>query len=177
LKKQIFLFLTLMGSSLLSATDIPELQSFTANFKQTIVNEQNSHITYHGKLFAKKEQNKALWVYTSPIDKKIYYSKGKVVIIEPELEQAIFAKLDKVPNILTLLKKAKKIAPNTYVTTFNNTRYTITFKNGVLSKITYTDELHNRIKIVFQKQKNNAAIPESRFVYHIPEDYDILEQR
>ncbi len=165
-----------MGSTL-AASDLGNLKSFASDFRQTIINNENSRIVYTGKLYAKKEKNQALWIYTSPIDKKIYYSSGKVVIIEPELEQAIFAKLDKVPNILTLLKKAKKIGKDTYITTFNNTRYTITMKNGTLHKITYTDELQNRITILFEKQKNNISIPDTRFAYRIPADYDILEQR
>jgi outer membrane lipoprotein carrier protein len=176
LKKRIFLFLTILSSALY-ASGISNLKSFESDFKQTIINDQNSRIVYTGKLYAKKENNQALWIYTSPIDKKIYYSSGKVVIIEPELEQAIFAKLDKIPNILTLLKKAKKIGKDTYVTTFNNTRYVITLSNNTLSKITYTDELHNKITIVFKNQKSNTAIPDKRFAYQIPADYDILEQR
>lgn len=159
------------------ASGISGLKSFESDFRQTIINDQNSKIVYKGKLYAKKEHNQALWIYTSPVDKKIYYSRGKVVIIEPELEQAIFAKLDKVPNILTLLKQAKKIGENRYVTTFNNTRYTIVLKNDTLEKITYTDELHNRITILFTHQKSNANISDKRFAYQIPADYDILEQR
>ena len=148
MKKRIFLFLTILSSNLLSA-GISDLRSFESDFQQIIINDQKTRITYKGKLYAKKDKNQALWVYTSPVDKKIYYSSGKVVIIEPELEQAIFAKLDKVPNILTLLKQAKKTGKDTYVTTFNNTRYTITFADGVLSKISYLDELHNKITILF----------------------------
>jgi len=176
LKKRVFLFLTVLSTTAF-ATGIDNLKSFESDFRQTIVNDQNAHIIYRGKLYAKKDKNQALWVYTSPIEKKIYYSSGKVVIIEPELEQAIFAKLDKVPNILTLLKKAKKIGDERYVTTFNNIRYIITMKKGVLQQITYTDELHNKITILFENQKSNKNIPDKRFAYQIPADYDILEQR
>lgn len=176
MKKQIFLFLLTVGVSL-SAAAIQDIRTFTADFRQTIHNDQKTKITYRGKLFAQQEHNQALWIYTDPIDKRIYYSSGKVVIIEPELEQAIFAKLDKVPNILTLLKKAKKKAPHTYVTTFNNTQYTILFKEGKLDRIRYRDELHNRIEIAFDHQKVNLPIDRKKFLYQIPADYDILEQK
>ena len=176
LKKRIFLFVCLLGTSLFAA-DIQNLQSFSASFKQIVHNDQNTRITYSGKLYAKKQNNQALWIYTDPIDKKIYYSGGKVVIIEPELEQAIFAKLDKIPNLITLLNKAKKIGEHTYRTTFNGTDYTIMFKNGDLSEIRYKDELQNKIRILFTDQKVNQPISDQRFAYQIPSDYDILEQK
>ncbi len=166
-----------MTSSTFLSADISNLKTFESNFKQTITNDQNSHITYHGKLYAKKDGNQALWIYTNPVDKKIYYSSGKVVIIEPELEQAIFAKLDKVPNILSLLKQAKKISKDTYITTFNNTQYRILVNHNQIENISYQDELHNRVKIAFENQKSNKKISDKQFTYHIPVDYDILEQK
>ncbi len=165
-----------MGSTLFSS-DLAKLESFESDFKQIITNDQNSKITYKGKLYAKKEKNLALWIYTSPIDKKIYYSEGKVVIIEPELEQAIFAKLDKVPNILSLLKKAKKVSKDTYITTFNNTNYKITLKDKHIEKITYKDELQNKVTILFSHQKINEPIKNDKFAYKIPQEYDILNQK
>ncbi len=176
LKTKVFLFLLLL-SEIVHANITANLKSFASDFTQTIVNEQNAHITYKGKLYAIKANNQAVWIYTSPVNKKIYYTNGKVVILEPELEQAIFAKLDKVPNILTLLKEAKKIGENKYVTTFNKIRYTITFDGEKLSKITYTDELRNRVQILFSNQKTDIKIPQNTFRYTIPEDYDILRQR
>ncbi len=159
------------------ATSIADLKTFSADFEQNIVNDQQSRITYKGKLYAKKQNNQALWIYTDPIDKKIYYSSGKVVIIEPELEQAIFARLDKVPNILTLLQKAKKIGEGRYLTTFNKIDYTIIFKEGKLSEIRYKDELHNRVVIRFEHQQTDVPLSDEKFRYNIPADYDILEQK
>ncbi len=176
LKKRIYLFITLLSASLY-ATDIHNLRSFSADFQQIVHNDQNARITYRGKLYAKKENNQALWVYTDPIDKRIYYTGGKVVIIEPELEQAIFAKLDKVPNLIKLLNQAKRVREHTYRTTFNGVVYTIIFKNGNLSEIQYRDELHNRIRILFSNQQINRQISDSRFAYRIPSDYDILQQK
>ncbi len=176
MKKIVFLFLTLMGTTLF-CNSLAKLESFESDFRQIITNDQNSKIIYKGKLYAKKDKNLALWIYTSPIDKKIYYSEGKVVIVEPELEQAIFAKLDKVPNILSLLKKAKKVSKDTYITTFNNTNYKITLKNKLIEKITYKDELQNRVTILFLNQKINKPISKERFVYKIPQEYDILNQK
>jgi len=176
LKKKIFLFLISAGT-LFAVSDIRDLRTFSADFEQQVVNDQKSRITYRGKLYATQQQSRALWRYTSPIDKRIYYGNGKVVIIEPELEQAIFAKLDKVPNLITLLSKAKKIGDHTYRTTFNNIKYTIVFQNGKLNEIRYRDELHNKIVIRFSHQSVNRPISDATFAYRIPADYDILEQK
>jgi len=176
LKKQRFLFLTILNSTLLSA-NTNDLNTFESDFTQNIINDQNTQITYHGKLYAKTQNNQALWIYTSPINKKIYYTKGSVVIIEPELEQVIFAKLDKVPNILSLLKSAKKVSHNKLVTIYDNTEYKITVDGETIKQVDYKDMLQNRVTIMFTHQKNNQTIHNEKFLYHIPEDYDILEQK
>lgn len=173
--KKILLSTVLLSCSLLSA-NITQLNSLESNFKQSIVNEQNSRITYSGKMYATKQNNQALWVYTNPIEKKIYYKDGNIVIIEPELEQAIFAKLSKVPNVLSLLNSAKQVSENKLVTTFNKIKYTITTNGNKIKSISYTDEIQNRVTIEFNTQKTNSAINADTFVYSIPEDYDILEQ-
>jgi outer membrane lipoprotein carrier protein len=173
--KKSLLAAALLTSSLLSA-NITQLKSLESNFKQSIVNDQNSRITYKGKMYATKENNQALWIYTTPIEKKIYYKNGSIVIIEPELEQVIFAKLSKVPNVLTLLNGAKKISQNKLQTTFNNIKYTITTEGNKIKSINYTDEIQNRVIIEFNSQMINGSISSNTFNYSIPEDYDILEQ-
>ncbi len=167
--------MALLSTTLLSA-NITQLNSLESNFKQSIVNDQNSRITYSGKMYATKQNNQALWEYTSPIEKKIYYKDGSIVIIEPELEQAIFAKLSKVPNVLSLLNSAKRISENRFETTFNNVKYMIETNGNKINSISYTDEIQNRVTIEFNAQKTNENINASKFVYSIPEDYDILEQ-
>ena len=178
--KRIFLKKILLSTIFLSCTllsaNITQLTSLESNFKQSITNDQNSRITYSGKMYASKQNNQALWIYTSPIEKKIYYKDGSIVIIEPELEQAIFAKLSKVPNVLNLLNSAKQISENRYETTFNNVKYTIEVAGDKIKNIVYTDEIQNRVNIEFNTQKTNEKIDNSMFVYTIPEDYDILEQ-
>lgn len=173
--KKILLSMAFMSTTLLSA-NITQLNSLESNFKQSIVNDQNSRITYQGKMYATKQNNQALWEYTSPIEKKIYYKDGSIVIIEPELEQVIFAKLSKVPNVLSLLNSAKEISENKFETTFNNVIYTIATEGEKIKSISYTDEIQNRVTIEFNAQKTNEYIDVNKFVYTIPEDYDILEQ-
>ncbi len=173
--KRILLSSILFTQALLS-DNITQLSSIESNFQQSITNEQNSKIIYSGKMYATQKENQALWEYQTPIVKKIYYKKGNIVIIEPELEQAIFAKLTKVPNVLQLLNSAKKTSKNELITTFNKIDYTITLENQTIKTISYVDEIQNHVTITFDKQKTNREIKSEVFVYNIPEDYDILQQ-
>jgi len=173
--KKFLLTATVLCSTLLNAS-IAELDSLESNFKQSIVNEQNSKITYKGKMYATKQDNQALWEYKSPIEKKIYYKSGNIVIIEPELEQVIFAKLSKIPNVLSLLNSAKQVSDNKLVTTFNKIKYIITTDGDKIKRIDYVDEIQNRVTIEFSNQKTNGKINSAVFSYTIPADYDILEQ-
>lgn len=173
--KKFLLSVAILSTSLLNA-NIAQLDSLESNFKQSIVNEQNSRITYSGKMYATKQNNQALWEYKSPIEKKIYYKSGNIVIIEPELEQAIFAKLSKIPNVLSLLNSAKRISEDKLETTFNKIKYTITTDGNKIKSIDYIDEIQNRVTIEFSEQKTNSPINPTIFTYSIPADYDILEQ-
>ncbi len=171
-------FFTLLGVTLttLLSANLNNLHTFESSFKQNIKNDQNSVIEYVGKISALRDENVALWEYKSPVEKKIYYYDGKLVIIEPELEQAIFAKLDQVPNILKLLKSAQKLRENVYETTFDNIKYKIITNKDKIEQISYTDQLHNKVTIKFYNQKINQKINKQRFIFKIPEHYDILKQ-
>ena len=174
--KKKFLFLLLTTTALISA-DLANIKTIETNFIQKIKNSANKILTYKGKMFAKKENNLALWIYNSPVKKKIYYRDGNIVILEPELEQATFAKLEKIPNIITLLKNAKKVSKNKLVTTFNNTKYYIITDNKFVKYITYKDEMQNLVTINFQNPKVNKHISNEKFIYEIPAGYDILKQQ
>ena len=173
--KKKLLMMILVTSSLISA-DLANIKTIKTSFVQKIKNTANSVIIYKGEMFAKKENNLALWIYDKPVHKEIYYRDGDIVIIEPELEQATFAKLDKVPNIITLLKKAKKVSQNTLVTTFKDTKYTIKTDHEKIKEISYKDEMQNKVSISFINPKINTNINDSRFIYQIPAGYDILKQ-
>ena len=172
---KLFVLSSLFLSSTISANNL-NIQTLESNFKQDITNDQNAVITYTGKMYATRTKNQALWEYNTPIVKKIYYKDGKLVIIEPELEQVIYAKLNKVPNVLKLIKSAKKVADDTLQTRFNNITYNILIEGNKIINITYVDEMQNSVVIEFSNEKVNRYLNNNIFAYTIPEDYDILEQ-
>ncbi len=172
---KLFVLSSLLTTSTIFANSL-NIQTLESNFTQSITNDQNAKIVYTGKMYATQAKNKALWEYNSPIVKKIYYTGGKLVIIEPELEQVIYAKLEKVPNVLKLIKSAKKVADDTLQTRFNATTYNILVEDNKIVNITYIDEMQNSVAIEFNNEKVNGVLSDSVFSYTIPADYDILEQ-
>ncbi len=162
--------------NILLFADFNTLTSFQARFHQTITNEQNSTIRYEGLVFA-KNGNRALWKYEKPIVKSIYYLGELVVVIEPELEQAIVSHVDKKYDILEILKNAKKIGTNRYEAKCCQNVYTIFTKDGKIEKIAYKDKLENRVFIDFYEQKINQNIDNKIFEYNIPFYYDVIKER
>lgn len=161
------LTLTLFGSP-------QEINSFNSSFEQRIVDEHGKVIVYRGELWASKPQN-ALWSYQKPIQKSVYISGKRLVILEPQLEQATVRSLGDEIDFLEIIKKAKKIDNDHYKATVNGQLYSITFKHDLLSTIQYTDGYDNKVTIQFLKPVQNVSIPSSRFQPSIPTRYDVIQ--
>ena len=172
--KLIFMLMFMFYSTLF-ASNIEDMKTFEAKFTQTIINSSNKKIEYTGKIFI-KEPSKIVWKYESPIIKNVYISKNFAIIDEPELEQAIFTSLKKEINIVKLLKNAKEIKTNVYLTTMYDTDYTITLENKRIKSIKYKDELENSINILFTNILQNHEIDESNFKFKPPAGYDIIRK-
>ncbi len=117
-----------------------------------------------------------MWIYEKPVAKKIYFNDTKVVIIEPELEQAIITTLENTPNIAELIRQAKEIAPNRYQTTFMETTYTITATQTTIKNVVYNDKLDNHVEILFGDQSINLFLDDALFVPEVPVGYDYIRQ-
>ena len=166
------IFLILIVSTQMFAF-INKLNSFEANFTQTITDDKNKVLTYSGKLLALKPQN-ALWKYTTPVEKDIYISKYTVTIIEPEIEQAIIRKITSNFDFFNIIKNAKQIDKNNFVAKFENTNFNIEIKNNLIESITYIDQFENKVKILFSNQLQNKTIDKNIFIPTIPFDFDII---
>ena len=168
-----FLPLSLLFTLTLFASP-QDINSFSSPFEQRIVDEHGKVITYRGELWASKPQN-ALWSYQKPIQKSVYINAKRLVIVEPQLEQATIRSLGDEIDFLEIIKKAKKIDNDHYKATVNGETYAIIFKNDLLSAIQYSDNYDNKVIIQFLKPLHNSSIPASRFVPTIPASYDVLK--
>jgi outer membrane lipoprotein carrier protein len=151
-----------------------DINTFSSPFEQRIVDDHGKAIVYHGELWAAKPQN-ALWSYQKPIQKGVYINGRRLVVLEPQLEQATIRSLSDEIDFLEIIKKAKRIDSEHYNATVNGQTYTIIFKNDVLNAIQYTDTYDNHVTIQFLKPVQNSSIPASRFVPNIPTGYDVLK--
>jgi len=167
------LFLALLATS--GQAQITNINYFEANFTQSIVDDQNKTITYIGHVKAAKPQY-ALWQYTSPVDKKVYILPHKVIVVEPELEQAIIKKIGGNFDFFSLIKHAKEIDKDHYLAHFKDKSYYINMKDNILTSIFYKDEFDNSVTINFTNVNEKRKIERKDFVPHIPEDYDLIQE-
>lgn len=165
------LLLLLLSSA--TFAEITDLSSFQANFEQSITDEKNKKIVYQGTIQASQPRY-ALWKYSQPIEKTVYVLKNKVIMIEPDLEQAIIKTINSNFDFFSLLKSAKEIKKDVYAATFNNTNYTIYTKGMTIESISYIDEFENKVQIVFKDQKVNEKIELNIFNPYIPMGYDVI---
>lgn len=150
-----------------------EFKTLSSDFTQTIKNSE-SKIEYSGNFLATNTH--ALWKYKSPNQKDIYFSFERVVIIEPDLEQAILTTLKDVPNLTKVMQSAIKIDENLYDAKFDDTLYHLKFRDDLIDKITYSDKLGNEVVINFSNVKKNISINDTVFMPQIPANFDIITQ-
>lgn len=173
--KKVLLFCAFfLGAALCSAGANPlQFETLSADFKQ-IVKSDDAKISYSGDFSATKEH--AVWHYKSPAIKNIFFSLTKVVVIEPELEQAIVTNIKETPNLTAILASAKPNKNGIYEASFDDVKYYIELKNEIVSSIKYTDKLGNDVQISFSNVRKNAPVNEAIFKPAIPKNYDIITQ-
>lgn len=162
-----------LGAASIFASDL-KFKSLQSEFTQ-VVNSKDSKVSYTGRFYANAD-NTALWIYTAPTPKKIYFSSTHVVVVEDELEQAIVSKLEDTPNLTQILSNAKKITPELYKATHDGVEYLVAIKNGMPTTIDYKDKLDSKIKITLKNPIKDAIIPASTLVPSIPKGYDIITE-
>lgn len=169
-------FLALCLGLVLSLSANPLLfKSIAANFTQSI-KSGDSEAVYEGSFYARAD-NYALWSYSSPSQKSIYFTPQNVLIVEPDLEQAILTKLDKNVNLISILAGAKQVSSSLYKAYFDGVEYFVTLdKDGVVSRIDYKDSLDNRVKIVLSGVKTNISLDDEIFKPSIPSSYDVISR-
>lgn len=172
---RVLLFTLIFASSLIASTNLSSLKSFKADFTQIVVNESNKSIEYKGEVFI-KNSGKVLWKYKTPILKNVYLINDQVIVDEPELEQAIYTKLEQTIDMIKLLKEAKKIDKDLYQANLYEIDYFITLKEGKIRSLAYKDQLANRVSINFSNIEQNIKISDEIFNFLPPKYYDIIEK-
>lgn len=148
-----------------------QFKTFKSEFTQ-LVSSMNSKITYKGSFYL--TPNEAFWSYESPANKQIYIKNKEVVIVEEDLEQVIISKLNKIPNLSTIFKNAKKKSENKYETVYDGVLYDISLENGEVNTVTYKDEFDNVVTISLFNQERNIPLNSNIFNAKFPPHYDVV---
>jgi outer membrane lipoprotein carrier protein len=149
------------------------IQTFQADFKQTITDEHNSSIVYEGNIRA-KQPHFALWYYQTPIEKSVFMYAKQLTIVEPELEQVMVKEITNEFNLLTILQSAKQVNATTYTTTFSDHTFTINLKDKKIVNISFKDTFDNTIIIQFSNVHYNEPLENQMFSPKIPDYFDII---
>ena len=147
-------FFSLLLCSSIGFASLNSINSFKADFTQSVTDDRNATLHYSGNLAAQKPQN-AVWHYLLPIQKDVYINKYSVTIIEPEIEQVIFRRIETKFDFFNMIQNAKKINSNTYEAQYQNKNFIIKMQNNFIEEILYSDDFENKVSIVFTNQKQN----------------------
>jgi outer membrane lipoprotein carrier protein len=142
-----------------------KINTFEANFIQSIISPQNKTIKYLGKVYI-KHPSSMLWQYKTPIVKNVYMNNKSIVVDEPQLEQAIYTTLTNEINLINFLNNPKLV----------DKKYKLFFKKNLISAIAYNDEMGNNINIKFVKILTNKNIPDQLFQFIAPLQYDVIRK-
>lgn len=140
---------------------------------QQVVQNKSEKITYEGNFQITKKE--AFWNYNKPTKKLIYLIDKKLVVIEPDIEQAIISKVSKIPNLSEILTKAKKNGDK-FTTKYDDVEYTIIIKNNIPISINYIDKVDNVIAINLSNVEKDKNINNDIFKYKIPDNFDIIQE-
>ena len=173
--KKILISSILITFSILSAKGIKIPASFSATFTQQIKNSKGKVIKYRGKVYF-NAPSESKWIYTSPTKKEVCSSGNNLVVIDHDLEQVSYYKINKGFNLSRVLKHARHYKGLTYTTKYANTLYTIVLRrNGQIEQIAYKDNLDNIVNIIFPTvHYNNKALSGSKFICARPRGYDTI---
>lgn len=155
--------------------DFASIKTFKADFEQLVINESKKELKYEGSLYI-SDDRKVLWQYKTPVIKNVYLIDRNVIIDEPELEQAIYTKLENGIDFVTLLKTAKKVDNNKYLSSIEGTDYFINTKEEQIDSINYKDSFENKVLIKLKNIKENITLDKSIFTFLPPDYYDIIRK-
>jgi len=168
--RYIFILILLLK---IASADTLNIDSFTADFQQTITDDKGHKLLYSGKISALKPQY-AKWSYETPVKKDVYISTNRIIIVEPEIEQVIIRDIHSSFDFFSLISHAKKIADNKYIATYQESKFIIELKNSKIESLSYKDNFDNSVKIIFSDQVQNSKILKREFKALYPLDYDII---
>lgn len=172
------------------------VNSFSANFNQLLIDQKGQSLqTLSGVLHGQKP-DKIYWSVLEPAAQTIVSNGSHLWLYDPDLEQVIIEPYTNNPEanpISLLLGDPKQLSENFKLLQQNNlagstlqfllepvklnslyTGMTLEFKNGILSAISFADNLGQTTTLVLTEFTLNPVFKDNFFTFEIPLAVDIV---
>lgn len=170
------------------------LQSFTANFQQTVTDAEGEELqTAEGKIFLTQPQ-KLYWETLEPNEMQLIADGNTLWHVDPFVEQVIAIDQKHAAQnhpIMLLAQPDSELWSKYIVEAKSNSQYqltsldsdsdfvslTIDFNDHKLTGLSILDKMEQRNTLVFAEILQNTDIDQQIFVFEMPEGYDLDDQR
>jgi len=171
------MILLLAGAAALagSARGIVLPAGIEARFLQKVTNPQKRVIRYSGTVLMDRG-NRFKWSYTEPTRKEVCSDGKRVIVVDHDLEQVSFYRMDKGFDLGAVLKRARHYKGRLYTAKYQGRTYTLEVDDrGLVDQIAYRDDMDNVVNIHFRRIKPLAKPPSpDRMRCPYPKDYDVI---
>ncbi|KIM13239.1 MAG: hypothetical protein KU38_00850 [Sulfurovum sp. FS08-3] len=171
---RLLIILVLLNILAWGKIDLPT--SFSASFEQIVTNPKKKRLHYSGTLQFSKA-NGLKWLYQKPTKKDVCSDNVRLVVVDHDLEQVSYYKLNKAIELDKIIQNAKAVRQSVYTAQYDGKTYTLKVnKENKITQIAYYDELENMVQIVFKNLKSNSKdIAPSHLQCRIPKTYDTID--
>ncbi|MDR1911201.1 MAG: LolA-like outer membrane lipoprotein chaperone [Helicobacteraceae bacterium] len=152
-----------------------DFKTLKQDFVQRVTNELNQTLTFAG-VVRLKQPNLARYDYEKPLQKTITISGDRVLMLEPELEQATKFTSEIALNIIDLWKQSRAVGEGKREAVVKNQKISLEHEGANITRVYYTDDLDNFVEIILSAPKRNEPIDDSFFAPAIPKGWDIISQ-
>jgi outer membrane lipoprotein carrier protein len=147
-----------------------------AKFVQKVSNPKKKVIRYEGTLLL---DNKARfkWSYRKPTKKEVCSDGKRLTVVDHDLEQVSFYRLNRGFDLGSMLKRAKHYKGRLYTARYQGRTYTIALDGrGRIEQIAYRDDMDNVVNIHLYGVRTFSKAPTpGRFRCSYPKSYDVIE--
>jgi len=160
---------------LLGAGGITLSPGMQAQFVQKITNPKKKVIRYEGRVLM-DNGSRFKWSYLKPTKKEVCSDGRRVAVVDHDLEQVSYYRMDRGFDLGAVLKKAKHYKDNLYTARYGGRTYTIAVDaKGRVEQIAYRDDMDNVVNIHLYQVKTFSRPPAaSAFRCPYPKSYDII---
>jgi len=146
-----------------------------AVFLQKVTNARKKVIRYSGKVWMDSGA-RFKWSYLKPTRKEVCSDGKRVVVVDHDLEQVSFYRMDKGFDLGAVLKRARPYKGNLYTARYQGRTYTLEVDGrGLIDQIAYRDDMDNVVNIRLEKIKTFSRPPAAKKMRcPYPKTYDVI---